>query len=150
MAYYINDLCIGCQACLPLCPSQAIMGEKKARHKINGDICIDCGTCGRICPAGSVDDDFGLTAHPIKKKNWERPFFDLDLCMSCNICLDTCPVNALEANLQRVGNRHPFPYLAREAACIGCGFCAADCPVDAIAMGPSQASQASKALPQAG
>lgn len=136
MAYFILDSCIGCTNCRAICPSQAIMGEKKGIHKINPAICIECGACGRVCPAKAVEDNFGVMAQRIKKRDWEKPIFNLNACMSCGICLDTCPAGALDANLQKVGSRHAFPCLPDESICMGCGFCAADCPVEAITMGP--------------
>jgi electron transport complex protein RnfB len=135
MAYLILDSCIGCTACLTICPPLAITGEKKEVHKINPYTCIDCGACGRVCPVQAVEDDFGLLTEKINKKDWKKPCFDLDTCMSCDICLDTCPVGAIDSNLQTVGSRHLFPYLPDVSLCMGCGFCAADCPVDAITMG---------------
>ena len=42
MAYFILDSCIGCRACLTICPSHAVVGEKKELHKIDAAICIDC------------------------------------------------------------------------------------------------------------
>lgn len=149
MAYFILDSCIGCQNCQSICPSHAITGEKKEVHKIDGN-CIECGACGRICPAQAVEDNFGLIAQRIRKKDWEKPFFDLDSCMSCGICLDTCPTGALDANMQKVGSRHMFPCLPEELACMGCGFCAADCPVDAITMGPRIILQATTSAQQEG
>ena len=136
MAYFILDSCIGCTNCLTICPSQAITGEKKERHKINTNSCIECGACGRVCPAKAVEDNFGVMAQWIKKQDWKKPLFNLKTCMSCGICLDTCPAGALDANLQKVGSRHVFPFLLEESVCMGCGFCAADCPVEAITMGP--------------
>lgn len=135
MAYFILDSCIGCTNCLAVCPSHAIAG-KKEQHTIDPALCIECGACGRVCPAESVEDNFGILARRMKKQDWEKPFFNLDTCVSCGICLDTCPAGALDANLQKVGSRHLFPFLIDASRCMGCGFCAADCPVDAITMGP--------------
>lgn len=138
MAYTISDACIGCRACAKICPTGAVSGEKKEQHAIDTPICIECGACGRVCPSEAVTDNFGLALKRISKKSWERPWFDLEKCMSCAICLDTCPTDAIAQNLQRVKNRHPFPFLENEAACMDCGFCALDCPVGAIEMGPRQ------------
>jgi electron transport complex protein RnfB len=135
MAYFILDSCIGCTNCRTICPSHAIVGEKKEIHTINPAICIECGACGMVCPAKAVEDNFGVLAQHTKKQDWEKPLFNLDTCMSCGICLDTCPAGALDSNLQKVGSRHAFPFLT-ESLCIGCGFCATDCPVGAITMGP--------------
>ena len=134
MAYTILDACIGCRACATICPTQAICGEKKQCHQIDPDSCIECGACGRVCPVGAVTDHFGLVLERVAKKSWPRPQFDLNLCTSCGICLDSCPVTALSQVLQKVGSRHPFPFLKDAKQCIACGFCAQDCPVDAIEM----------------
>jgi formate hydrogenlyase subunit 6/NADH:ubiquinone oxidoreductase subunit I len=134
MAYFILDACTGCTACSRICPVQAILGEKKARHQIDPDRCIQCGACGRICPAGAVQDSFGILVSQTPKKQWPRPQFDLSACMSCGVCQDSCPAGVIAQSLQQVGNRHLFPFLENAAGCIACGFCAQDCPVDAITL----------------
>lgn len=134
MAYSINSKCIGCTACLKICPSSAVLGEKKEPHTINPDLCIECGACGRICPAKAVEDIFGMVAKKIKKKQWPEPVIDLDLCMSCGICTETCPTGALSQSLEKKKNPHTFPVMEDESLCIGCGFCELDCPVGAITM----------------
>ncbi|SLM27887.1 Fdx4 [Desulfamplus magnetovallimortis] len=134
MSFFITKECTGCMACLLICPSQAIKGEKKEPHTIQDELCIDCGACGRVCAFQAVLDNFGDIASRIPKKDWDRPVFNLDTCISCNICTDTCPTNALESKLQKPKNLHTYPWLAREKDCIACGFCALECPVDAIEM----------------
>ena len=45
--------CIGCVACMKVCPTKAIrIREKKAR--ISYDRCIDCGGCLRVCPHNAI------------------------------------------------------------------------------------------------
>lgn len=45
--------CIGCVACMKVCPTKAIrVREKKAR--ISYDRCIDCGGCLRVCPHNAI------------------------------------------------------------------------------------------------
>jgi len=136
MPYAITSDCIGCQICKKICPPDAIFGKKKELHTVNTNICIDCGACGRVCPVKAVENDFGLIATRIRKKDWERPVIDIDTCMSCGICIDTCPAGAIDQAVQKKGNLHAFPFLPDESICMGCGFCATDCPVSAIAMGP--------------
>jgi heterodisulfide reductase subunit A len=53
-AYVIADLCNGCQACVPVCPVNAItMVEGKA--KIDPFQCIGCGACIPACPQEAID-----------------------------------------------------------------------------------------------
>ncbi|MFO7911816.1 MAG: 4Fe-4S binding protein [Desulfotignum sp.] len=134
MAFFITSNCTGCTACKNICPTGAISGEKKQQHTVCDTACIDCGACGRICPAGAVANPFGRIVSKIPKKNWVRPYFNLDLCMACSICVEACPANALDITLQKVKDLHPYPFLIREAQCMGCGFCARACPVDAVTL----------------
>jgi len=49
VTHKITDECIGCAACEPECPKQAIVpdGEK---YKIDPAKCDDCGSCVNVCP----------------------------------------------------------------------------------------------------
>jgi ferredoxin len=47
--YYINDGCVGCQACKTFCPAQAIRFGN-CRNEIDQKKCIHCGACYRECP----------------------------------------------------------------------------------------------------
>ncbi len=136
MAYTISDKCVGCGACVRICPTAAISGEKKEKHIINPDACIECGACGRLCPQGGVLDAAGRPVVRIKKPDWAKPRIDLDKCMACMSCVETCPVGCLELHERpvRERDRDNYPFLKDEKACIACGFCADECPVDAIVM----------------
>lgn len=50
--YVINDACINCGACEPVCPVTAIseIGDKRV---ISTD-CIDCGACVDTCPVDAI------------------------------------------------------------------------------------------------
>ncbi len=53
-AYVIADLCNGCQACVPICPVNAItMQDGKA--KIEAFQCTGCGACIPVCPQEAID-----------------------------------------------------------------------------------------------
>jgi heterodisulfide reductase subunit A2 len=53
-AFVISDLCDGCQACVPVCPVNAIsMQQGKAR--IDPFQCAGCGACVPVCPREAID-----------------------------------------------------------------------------------------------
>jgi len=53
-AFVIGDLCDGCGACVPICPTKAItMHEGKA--KIDPFQCNGCGACIPVCPKEAID-----------------------------------------------------------------------------------------------
>lgn len=41
--------CVGCAACLSVCPEQAIRMKKGWITYVLEDICVSCGTCVSIC-----------------------------------------------------------------------------------------------------
>lgn len=45
----IASKCIGCNACVRKCPTNAISGEKKQPHTIDTTLCIRCGACVTTC-----------------------------------------------------------------------------------------------------
>ncbi len=46
--------CPGCGACIRVCASNAISGEKKKPHVIDQDVCIQCGACKEVCKFDSI------------------------------------------------------------------------------------------------
>mgnify|MGYP001605261487 FL=1 len=50
----IGEFCKGCGACLRVCPSNAIAGEKKKPHTLSRDVCIKCGACFDVCKFNAV------------------------------------------------------------------------------------------------
>ena len=54
-AYQIDaEDCIGCTACVTVCPVDAIDGERKEPHTIAEDTCIACGACEPKCPVDAI------------------------------------------------------------------------------------------------
>lgn len=54
MAYTINEECISCGACEPVCPVDAI-SEGAERYEIDPATCTDCGACVDTCPVDAID-----------------------------------------------------------------------------------------------
>lgn len=49
------DACVGCMACLPMCPYGAITYNKRKRIcEINEVLCKGCGNCAATCPSHSA------------------------------------------------------------------------------------------------
>ena len=51
----IPEACTGCGACLKVCPTQAITGEKKEVHFIHQEKCIKCGMCYSTCRFEAIE-----------------------------------------------------------------------------------------------
>ena len=59
--------CIGCAACLPVCPTDAIIGASKRMHTVIADECTGCELCLAPCPVDCI------TMEPIGETpdNWK-------------------------------------------------------------------------------
>ncbi|MCB2102729.1 MAG: 4Fe-4S dicluster domain-containing protein [Rhodobacterales bacterium] len=73
MAFSINEHCVNCWACLPLCPSAAISAnlDGRARFAIDLRKCTECDgahaepQCAAICPIeGAILDAAGAALNP--------------------------------------------------------------------------------------
>jgi len=53
-AFVIADLCNGCQACVPICPTNAI-SIQEGKAKIDPFQCNGCGACIPVCPQEAID-----------------------------------------------------------------------------------------------
>jgi NADH-quinone oxidoreductase subunit F len=50
----IPEKCTGCLACLKMCPTSAITGQRKVVHKIDQAKCTKCGSCYQVCKFDAV------------------------------------------------------------------------------------------------
>jgi len=55
ISFSINpEKCTGCEACLRVCPVDAIAGEKKRPHQLDRDRCVKCRACYEACKFEAV------------------------------------------------------------------------------------------------
>ncbi len=60
-----QNTCVGCLACLPLCPYDAITYSRKSRTSlVNGILCKGCGNCASVCPSHSAELQ-GFSSHQL-------------------------------------------------------------------------------------
>jgi len=92
--YYYKDDCMGCTACVSVCPSGALSFADK---KENGsavrcltytmDVCIFCGQCQANCPTAKgimLSNDFDLATCGKRQDLTQSIDKELILCSSCN------------------------------------------------------------------
>src|SRR6056297_1841147 len=132
MAHVISDKCIGCTACVRVCPVQAISGERKQKHILDPILCIDCSACGRVCPVGAVFDSESNPVEKQKRKEWLKPEFDMSECIGCASCAAICPAACITMIYVDVGEE--YPELNAPNGCVACAWCADICPVECIRM----------------
>ena len=49
-----EDWCIGCTLCLPVCPTDAILGSNKMMHTVIELHCTGCELCIAVCPVDCI------------------------------------------------------------------------------------------------
>ena len=49
-----KEVCIGCGACISMCPVGAIKFDEDGKAKIDPEICIKCKTCEGVCPVSAI------------------------------------------------------------------------------------------------
>ena len=60
MAKINNELCTGCETCMPYCPVNAFKKvENQKKVYVDQDICTKCNVCVRqnVCPFGAIEDE---------------------------------------------------------------------------------------------
>jgi len=51
-----QEKCTGCEACVSVCPVEAI-SIVDGMAQIDANKCIDCGRCDQVCPQGAIYSD---------------------------------------------------------------------------------------------
>ncbi len=50
-----EERCVGCGACMPFCPKEAISVYGIA--EIDEERCVNCGLCAAYCPNDAIEGD---------------------------------------------------------------------------------------------
>jgi ferredoxin len=133
MYHVIEENCIGCGACKRVCPVDAISGEKKEIHIIDGKYCINCSSCGRVCPKNAVKGH-GQVISKLKRDQWLKPHIDKEKCYACENCIAACPVDALSMAGENLPLTENYAVFSSPDLCVSCGWCFDNCQFDAIKM----------------
>ncbi|KAH0569458.1 Ferrodoxin [Spironucleus salmonicida] len=58
MPRIVNDSdCIGCQACIGVCPTSCITAKDDGKSIIDAPACVDCGCCEGACPVACINTE---------------------------------------------------------------------------------------------
>jgi pyruvate ferredoxin oxidoreductase delta subunit len=52
---FVEDKCIQCLLCVPVCPDTAIPVKESKRFDFNYDHCKGCGVCAKVCPVKAIE-----------------------------------------------------------------------------------------------
>ena len=55
VAFIRTDECVGCTLCLPVCPTDAIVGAARQAHVVITEDCVGCNLCLPPCPVDCID-----------------------------------------------------------------------------------------------
>ncbi len=51
-----KELCIGCGACVGVCPVGALELDEEGKSESNEELCIGCGACIGTCPVEAITE----------------------------------------------------------------------------------------------
>ena len=54
IAQIVGEECIGCALCIPVCPTDAIIGAKSCLHVVHEVYCTGCALCLPACPVDCI------------------------------------------------------------------------------------------------
>lgn len=67
--------CIGCTLCLPVCPTDAILGSNKMMHTVIEADCTGCELCIAVCPVDCISLE-NVTGKRTGWQAWTQPQAD--------------------------------------------------------------------------
>ena len=116
-----TELCIGCNACVMVCPFGIIKTVPHETSLSKCDLCAarlkngDIPACAAACPTKAI-----------RYTNFKYQYLiDKDNCTGCTICRNRCPYNAIEGEKKEI-------HTIDTAKCKKCGVCIEVCHFDAV------------------
>lgn len=92
--YYHQDECIGCTACVNVCPTGALSAKDITEHhpakrilRIDLDVCISCGQCQLNCPTEEgikLSQEFDISTTENRGDLYQMIEKEMVLCAHCN------------------------------------------------------------------
>ena len=70
-----EEWCIGCTLCLPVCPTDAIVGSNKMMHTVREPECTGCELCIAVCPVDCISLEH-VTGGRTGWRAWSQPQAD--------------------------------------------------------------------------
>ena len=66
MAVNVSSACIGCQACIPACPYEALYINDEGLCQVIEEKCVECGQCIEVCPVSALSLPDSVAACEVK------------------------------------------------------------------------------------
>jgi ferredoxin len=75
-----TDACIGCGACVMVCPHGVMALQGKKAAVVDRDGCMECGACASNCPTGAVNVTPGVGCAAYIIQTWFKGKAPVSCC----------------------------------------------------------------------
>lgn len=162
VAFIRGEDCVGCALCLPVCPTDAIVGAARFEHSVLEKDCTGCALCLPVCPTDAIEMRQPKKRTALNKTlaGFRAPAFIPQAigqqCIRCNLCADVCPAGLTPMRLYALSKDDKWQKMTAEglAQCIHCKQCDDVCPSviplsAAFARGKKMAAKTARAKTEA-